>query len=99
MISTYYRSSITGVIFNDYELARMKQVIGDKRVNQFLESGVFFELRNLPSIERILNSGGSYVCAISRCREIYPDISAREADNHIKKLKDKVMRARSSCVK
>lgn len=99
MISTYYRSSITGVIFNDYELARMKQVIGDKRINQFLKDGVFFELRNLPSIERILNSGGSYVCAMSRCREIYPDISTKEADNHIKKLKDKVMRARSICEK
>lgn len=95
----YYRSSITGVIINNYELDNLEKVIGSKRVNQFFKDGTFFKLRNLPSVERILNSGGSLVCAINRYREIYPDINVKDAMAAVKSLRVKVEKARSSCVK
>lgn len=94
----YYRSSITGVILNDSELRSLERVIGTKRVNQFFKDGTFFKLRNLPSVERILNSGGSLFCAIKRYREIYPDISMKDAVSAVKALRTKVEKARSSYV-
>lgn len=94
----YYRSSITGVIITDSELDSLEKIIGSKRVNQFFKDGTFFKLRNLPSVERILNSGGSLACAINRYREIYPDITLRDAMAAVKSVRVKVEKARSNYV-
>lgn len=90
----YYRSKITGKIFNETDVRIITDVYGDNALDKVIADG-FLELIDPPSVVDLLNANRKALAA-RRYMEIHNGSSLKDAVDAVEKIQKEMKQLRKS---